>query len=360
MADNTAAGDVVASLRSVVTGDAAATGCLTVAEISQTHDGSLGQAHAFIDAVARTGADAVKFQTHIAAAESTPSEPWRIPFSRQDASRYDYWRRMEFTEEQWAGLADHAREAGLVFLSSAFSEAAIELLEGLDLRAWKVASGEVGNLPLLRRMAKGGAPVLLSSGMSGLDELDAAVETVRAAGAPVAVLQCATAYPCPPEQVGLNVIGQLRERYACWVGLSDHSATIFPSIAAATLRADVVEVHVTMSREMFGPDVPASVTTAELAELVRGVRFVERALASPVDKDQVAAAMAPMRELFTRSVVAAVDIPAGTRLAETDLIAKKPGTGIPAASIPELVGRVTRRAVAADTLLTDDDLEPLR
>jgi N-acetylneuraminate synthase len=360
MADNTAAGDVLASLRSVVTGDAAATGCLTVAEISQTHDGSLGQAHAFIDAVARTGADAVKFQTHIAAAESTPAEPWRIPFSRQDASRYDYWRRMEFTEEQWAGLADHAREVGLAFLSSAFSEAAIELLEGLDLRAWKVASGEVGNLPLLRRMAKGGAPVLLSSGMSALDELDAAVETVRAAGAPVAVLQCATAYPCPPEQVGLNVIGELRERYGCWVGLSDHSATIFPSIAAATLRADVVEVHVTMSREMFGPDVPASVTTAELAELVRGVRFVEQALANPVDKDQVAAAMAPMRELFTRSVVAAVDIPAGTRLAETDLIAKKPGTGIPAARIPELVGRVTRRAIAADTLLTDDDLEPSR
>jgi N-acetylneuraminate synthase len=360
MADNTVAGDVVASLRSVVTGDAAATGCLTVAEISQTHDGSLGQAHAFIDAVARTGADAVKFQTHIAAAESTPAEPWRIPFSRQDATRYDYWQRMEFTEEQWVGLSDHAREVGLAFLSSAFSEAAIELLEGLDLRAWKVASGEVGNLPLLQRMAKSGAPVLLSSGMSGLSELDAAVSTVRAAGAPVAVLQCATAYPCPPEQVGLNVIGELRERYGCWVGLSDHSATIFPSIAAATLGADIVEVHVTMSREMFGPDVPASVTTAELAELVRGVRFVERALASPVDKDQVAVTMGPMRELFTRSAVAAVDIPAGTRLTETDMIAKKPGTGIPASRIPELVGRVTRRAIPADTLLADDDLEPLR
>src|SRR5437867_6561869 len=107
--------------------------CLIVGEIAQAHDGSLGFAHAFIDAVARAGADAVKFQTHIAAAESTPAEPWRIPFSRQDASRYDYWRRMEFTEEQWVGLADHAREAGLAFLSSAFSEAAIELLEGLDL-----------------------------------------------------------------------------------------------------------------------------------------------------------------------------------------------------------------------------------
>lgn len=358
MAENTLAGDVLASLRSAVTGDASASGCLIVAEISQTHDGSLGQAHAFIDAVARAGADAVKFQTHIAAAESTPAEPWRVPFSRQDATRYEYWRRMEFTEEQWAGLDEHARESGLVFLSSAFSAEAIELLEGLGMRAWKVASGEVGNLALLERMAKSGAPVLLSSGMSGLAELDAAVDTVRAAGAPVAVLQCATAYPCPPEQIGLNLIGELRDRYACWVGLSDHSATIFPSIAAATLGADVVEVHATLSREMFGPDVPASVTTAELTELVRGVRFVEQALASPVDKDRVAADMAPMRDLFTRSAVAAIDIPAGTRLTETDLIAKKPGTGIPAARIPELVGRVTRRAIPADTLLTDDDLEP--
>ncbi len=333
-------------------------GALTVAEVSQTHDGSLGQAHAFIDAVALAGADAVKFQTHIAAVESTPAEPWRVRFSRQDGSRYEYWQRMEFTDEQWAGLADHAAERDLLFLSSAFSVQAIELLEALHMAAWKVASGEVGNLPLVRRMAKGGAPVLLSSGMSSYDELDEAVRCVRDAGAPVAVLQCATAYPCPPEQVGLNVLAELRSRYDCWVGLSDHSATIYPALAAAALGADVIEVHVTLSREMFGPDVPASVTTAELAQLVEGVRFVERAMANPVDKDRIAQDMAPMRELFTRSAVAAVDIEAGAALTVGDLVAKKPGTGIPAARIPELVGRRTRRAIPADSLVSEDDLEP--
>src|SRR5215467_15257875 len=149
--------------------------CCIVAEVAQAHDGSLGTAHAFIDACARAGADAIKFQTHIASAESTPGEPWRVKFSRQDASRYDYWKRMEFTAEQWRGLAEHANERGLIFLSSAFSFAAVELLERLGMSAWKVGAGEVTNLPLLERMARTGKPVLLSSGMSTWAELDAAV-----------------------------------------------------------------------------------------------------------------------------------------------------------------------------------------
>src|SRR5918992_3358857 len=122
--------------------------CMIIAEVAQAHDGSLGMAHAFIDAIATTGADAVKFQTHIASAESTPTEPWRIQFSRQDTSRYDYWKRMEFTEAQWSGLKQHADERGLIFLSSPFSIEAVELLERVGVAAWKVASGEVSNRPL--------------------------------------------------------------------------------------------------------------------------------------------------------------------------------------------------------------------
>ena len=126
--------------------------CLVIGEVAQTHDGSLGLAHAFIDAIADAGADAVKFQTHIAAAESTPAEPWRVQFSRQDATRYDYWKRMEFTEEQWRGLADHARERGLLFLSSPFSVEAVELLERVGMPLWKIASGETSNAMLLDRI----------------------------------------------------------------------------------------------------------------------------------------------------------------------------------------------------------------
>ena len=330
--------------------------CLIIGEVAQAHDGSLGAAHAFIDAIANAGADAVKFQTHIAAAESTPSEPWRVPFSRQDASRYAYWKRMEFTEEQWSELRRHAVDRGLIFLSSPFSLDATELLLRVGVAAWKVASGEIGNVPMLDRMLTTGLPIMLSTGMSETAEIDAAVARVHARHVPLAVLQCTTAYPCPPERVGLNLLESFRSRYNCAVGLSDHSGTIFPAIAAATLGADVVEVHVTMSRESFGPDVPASVTTSELRTLVEGVRFVERMQHHPVDKSTLASELAPVRAMFTKSVVARVDLPAGTVLREEHLTVKKPGTGIPAPRLPELLGARLRRALRADELLAESDL----
>jgi N,N'-diacetyllegionaminate synthase len=331
--------------------------CLVIGEVAQAHDGSLGAAHAYIDAVARTGAGAIKFQTHIAAAESTPGEPFRVKFSRQDASRYDYWKRMEFTESQWQGLADHARQCGLVFLSTPFSLEAVELLDRLAVAAWKVGSGETTNLPMLKRMAETGRPVLISSGMSSWAELDAAVETVRAAQAPFAVLQCTTAYPCPPEKIGLNLLTELSKRYGAPVGLSDHSGTIYASLAATALGAQLLEVHVVLSRECFGPDVGASVTTSELAQLVEGVRFIETALDHPIDKEQMSAEMAPLKALFGKSVVTARDLPAGHRLQPADVALKKPGTGIPAARLGEVIGRRLKRPLAADTLLGEEHLD---
>jgi N-acetylneuraminate synthase len=330
--------------------------CLIIAEVGLAHDGSLGLAHAFIDEIARGGADAVKFQTHIAAAESTPAEPFRVAFSRQDATRYEYWQRLEFTEVEWRGLADHAHEKDLLFLSSPFSEEAVALLHRVGMPMWKVASGEIGNVPLLDVMIATGQPIILSSGMSDLAELDKAVERVTKAGLPLAVLQCTTAYPCPPERVGLNMIPFFRDRYGCSVGLSDHSGTIYPGIAAATLGADVVEVHVTMSRGMFGPDVPASVTIEELRSLVDGIRFVERMRANPVEKDVVARDMAPLRAIFTKSVVARTPLATGTVLRAEHLAAKKPGTGVPAERLQEFLGRVLRRDLASDELLRLDDV----
>src|SRR5690242_5090247 len=178
-------------------------GCLIIGEVAQSHDGSLGLAHAFIDAIADAGADAVKFQTHIASAESTPAEPWRVRFSRQDATRYDYWKRMEFPEPAWADLKAHAEERGLWFLSSPFSRAAVDLLERVGVAAWKIASGETGSGELLDAVLDTGRPVLLSTGMSDWAEIDSAVARVRARNVPLALLQCTSAYPCPPEKVGV-------------------------------------------------------------------------------------------------------------------------------------------------------------
>lgn len=331
--------------------------CLIVGEVGLSHDGSLGLAHAFIDEIARGGADAVKFQTHIATAESTPAEPFRVKFSRQDATRYEYWQRIEFSEAEWKGLADHARDKGLVFLSSPFSCEAVELLTRVGMAMWKVPSGEVSNWPMLNAMIATGRPILLSSGMSDMTELDKAVDRVRRAGLPLAVMQCTTAYPCPPERVGLNMIPFFRERYECFVGLSDHSGTMYPGIAAAAIGVEIVEVHVTMSRGMFGPDVPASVTIEELRQMVDGIRFVERMRANPVDKDTIAREMAPLRAIFTKSLVAKEPLAAGTVLTEAHLAMKKPGTGIPADRLPELIGRVLRRNLAADEQLRIEDVE---
>jgi N-acetylneuraminate synthase len=330
--------------------------CLIIAEIGLAHDGSLGLAHAYIDEAARGGADAVKFQTHIAAAESTPAEPFRVKFSRQDATRYDYWKRMEFTEEQWRGLAEHAVARDLLFLSSPFSVEAVEMLARVGMPMWKIASGEVSNRPLLEAVAATGNPVLLSSGMSGLAELDVAVTRIRRDGVPFGVMQCTTAYPCPPERIGLNMLDVFRRRYGCFVGLSDHSGTIYPGIAAAALGSEILELHVTMSRGMFGPDVPASVTIEELRQLVDGVRFVERMRAHPIDKDAVAADMAPLRAIFTKSIVARRPVAAGSVLDTRDLTVKKPGTGIPAERLPELIGRRLRRDLAADEMIREEDL----
>jgi N-acetylneuraminate synthase len=328
-----------------------------IAEIAQSHDGSLGLAHAYIDAVANAGADAVKFQTHIAAAESTLDEPWRLQFSRQDASRYDYWKRMEFSVEQWHGLKKHADDRSIEFLSSPFSVQAVDLLLQVGVTAWKVASGEISNSPLFGSILATGLPVILSTGMSPLCEIDNAAQLVKDRGVMLTVLQCTTAYPCPAEKIGINLIPFFRKRYGCRVGLSDHSGTIYPGLAAATLGIDTLEVHVTLSREMFGPDVPASITTAELKQLVEGVRFIEKMIANPVNKDALASEMGPFRDLFTKSIVARYDLPAGTVLEDHHLTTKKPGTGIPASRLKEIIGKTLQRPIRADQLLDTSHME---
>jgi N,N'-diacetyllegionaminate synthase len=331
--------------------------CLVIAEIAQGHDGSLGTAHAYIDAVAKTGADAIKFQTHIAAAESTSSEPFRVRFSPQDDTRYDYWKRMEFSEAQWRGLAEHAAERDLIFLSTPFSLEAVNLLDRIGVPAWKVGSGEVTNRPLIECMGRTGKAIFLSTGMSGWSEVDEAVTNIHRCGGRFAIFQCTTAYPCPADRLGLNLITQIRDRYGCPVGLSDHSGTIFAGLAATALGINMLEVHTVFSRECFGPDVQASITTAELKQLVDGVRFLEEALAHPVDKDAMASELSELRRIFAKSIVVTRNLLPGHRLQEADLELKKPGTGMPASQLPGVIGRKVGREMMAGAVLSENDLQ---
>ena len=330
--------------------------CLIIGEVAQAHDGSLGTAHAYIDAMADAGADAVKFQTHYADHESSPDEPFRVSFTPQDANRRDYWKRLEFTPEQWRGLAEHCRRRGVLFLSSPFSRYALNILEECGVPAWKVASGEVPNFPLLDALCATGKPIILSSGMSDWSELDRAVDRVKGHGNELCVMQCTTAYPCPPVAIGLNVMQEMRARYGTCVGLSDHSGTMWPAIAGATLGMDVYEVHITFHRKAFGPDTRASLTPEKLAEAVEGIRFTEIMRDRPIDKNANAEACAALRSMFNQGLVAASDLPEGSVLGPESLTTRKPLRDIPASQYEAVLGRRLRVAVAAGTPIEETHL----
>lgn len=330
-----------------------------IAEIAQAHDGSLGILHSYIDALAGAGVDVVKFQTHVAAAESSAHEPFRVNFSYEDATRYDYWERMGFTEAQWAGVKAHCDEAGVEFMSSCFSQAAVDAMERVGMARYKIGSGEVTNFLLLEKIARTGKPVLLSSGMSSLAELDAAVDFLRPFGNELSVLQCTTAYPTPPERVGLNVMGVLRERYPdLRVGLSEHTALVETGIAAAALGADLLEFHAVFDRRMFGPDAASSLTIDEVKRLVDSVRNVETMLANPVDKTDNQPYRG-LKSIFEKSLAVSRDLPAGHTLSFDDLEAKKPtGYGLPAGEFRGVIGRRTGRALRQYEFLNEEDLLP--
>lgn len=324
-----------------------------IAEVGSVHDGSLGNALSLVRTAAACGADTVKFQLHIAAAESTLDAPSPSYFSGEP--RFAYFERTGFTAEQWRSVMEACEAAGVEFLCSAFSIAALEILEGLGVRRHKVASGEVTNVPLLEAMAATGKPVLLSSGMSTWSELDRAV-AILSSGGEVTILQCASQYPCAAEHVGLNVLAEMASRYGRPVGFSDHTRGIAAPIAAVALGATVIEKHLTFSKLMYGSDAPNATEPEEFASMVESIRAVELMLANRVDKDDVSP-YEDMKAVFEKSVVTVVDIPAGAAIERSMIDAKKPGTGIPAAALASVVGRTAARDLRADLVLQEADLQ---
>jgi N,N'-diacetyllegionaminate synthase len=329
-----------------------------IAEIAQTHEGSLGNALVFVDIAKECGADAIKFQTHIASEESTLSEPWRIKFSHQDATRYDYWRRMEFTREQWRLIKAHADAIGIVFLSSPFSIKACEWLRDLGMPAWKIASGEVHNSQLLDWIATMGQPVILSSGLSRADESRTALSRLIEQKVDVALLHCTTRYPTPPEEVGLNVLQEfLNEFPTLPVGLSDHSGNITPGVVASFLGASIIEVHLTLNKRMFGPDVSSSLTPEQLTDLVRSSELAWRMRSHPVDKDQQLSALSKEINIFGRSLYTTRPIEVGELIEESAVGFKKPGGGLDYQQRHLIVGKKARRSLESEYRLEVNDVE---
>jgi N,N'-diacetyllegionaminate synthase len=314
-------------------------GIKLIAEIGQAHEGSLGIAHSYIDALATTGVDIVKFQTHIASAESSVNESFRVNFSYEDSTRFDYWKRMEFTAEQWAGLKSHCEDRGLEFVSSPFSMEAVDLLNDLDVKCFKIGSGEVRNLLMLHHIAKTGKDIWISSGMSSESELSNSLDSLNGYGCKIALFQCTSEYPTYPESWGLNVITEWQKRYQLPIGFSDHSGDIFACIAAATVGAKFLEFHTVFDKKMFGPDSKSSLNISQIKQLVTGVRQIELALEKPVDKNQVEK-YSSNKVLFGKSLAARNQMSAGVIITEDKLESKKPGNcGVSATDYKLILGK---------------------
>lgn len=328
-----------------------------IAEIAQAHEGSLELAHSYIKALAKTGIDAIKFQVHIAEAESSVHEPFRVKMNTKDKTRFDYWKRMEFNLEQWMELKNHCDNVGVEFIASPFSNEAVDLLEKLGVKRYKIGSGEVNNFLLLEKIGQTGKPVIISSGMSSIEELDQAVKFLRDRLIEFSILQCTTAYPTKPANYGLNIIEELKTRYGVTIGYSDHSAKIATGVAAVALGAEILEFHAVFSRNSLGPDASSSLEMAEIVELAVAVRDISSALKLPVDKTGNEQ-FKDLKSIFEKSLAVNKDLRNGHILTFEDLEAKKPkGFGIPASEFEQIIGRQLNRDLIKWDFLKESDLQ---
>ncbi|MAD12498.1 MAG: N-acetylneuraminate synthase [Flavobacteriaceae bacterium] len=328
-----------------------------IAEIGQSHDGSLGIAHSYIEALANTGVTAVKFQTHLAEAESSEYEIFRKKFSYEDSSRYDYWKRMEFTLDQWDGLKRHCEDVGLEFISSPFSNQAVDLLEKLGVKRYKIGSGETNNFLMLKKIIQTKKPILLSTGMSSFKELDKSVEFIKKRKVDLSILQCTTSYPTISGEWGLKLIPELIKRYDTRVGFSDHSGEIFASLAAVTLGASILEFHVVFDKKIFGPDSESSIEIRDLNQLVNGIIKIKKDMLSKTNFKIDNSKFKSLKSIFEKSLAVNKNLKKGHLLTFDDLESKKPfNKGIPAKDYKLVIGKKINKDLNEWDFLTNSDL----
>ncbi len=330
-----------------------------IAEAGVNHEGDPAIAHRLVDAAAETGADAVKFQTFqpdALAASGAPTAAYQAAAGETAGDQREMLARLALPDETWAALRDHARDRGLIFLSTPFDDRSADLLAALDMPAFKVGSGELTNLPFLGRLARHGLPMLVSTGMADMVEVAAAVDAIGGAGdPPVALFHCVSSYPARPEDADLRAIETMRRAFGLPTGWSDHTPGIDLALAATAVGASLIEKHLTLDRTMPGPDQRTSLEPHEFTRMVAGIRAVTVAMGSgdkvPVEAERAIAAVARRSLHWARSLAA------GSIVAEADLVALRPGIGLAPGRSADLVGRTVRRAVAAGAMAAADDIE---
>jgi N,N'-diacetyllegionaminate synthase len=328
--------------------------CFIIAEAGVNHDGSFETACRLVDAATEAGADAVKFQTFKAERLATPDAPkadYQLQNEDTAESSYEMLQRLELSPQVHRDLMAHCQDQGIIFLSTPFDEESADFLFDQGVPAIKVPSGEITNLPFLTHTALKGKPLIVSTGMSSLGEVEAAVQTIEeASNHAFALLHCVSSYPADAGDVNLKAMDTLARAFGCPVGYSDHTLGIEVSLAAVALGACVIEKHITLDRGLLGPDHQASSEPVELAALVQGIRKVEASLGNG---RKVAVASEKNTAAVTRkSLVAVRDIESGTRLTEGMIAAKRPGTGLPPSMRSLFVGSKVRVDVPAGAFLT--------
>lgn len=328
--------------------------CFVIAEAGVNHDGRPEVAHELIDVAAQSGADAVKFQTFKTerlVTANAPKAAYQLQTTNASESQYAMLRRLELTADTHREIAEHCAHRRIMFMSTPFDEDSADLLESLGVPAFKIGSGEVTNLPLLSHVARKGRPIILSTGMASLGEVEAAVRAIESEGNPrLVLLHCVSNYPADPRDVNLRAMETLARAFKVPVGYSDHTLGADVAIAAVALGACIIEKHFTLDRNAAGPDHRASASPDELKSLIQSIRTVEAALGH--GRKQPAPSEAATATAARRSLVALHDIPPGVALTEDMIAIKRPGTGLAPALRPYLVGRVVRTHVPAGALLT--------
>jgi len=345
----------------VLAGRAIAPGrpAFVIAEAGVNHNGDPALARALIDAAADSAADAVKFQTFRTSAltsRTAPKAAYQIEATGAGESQSEMLMRLELSTETLRALQAHAAARGIVFFSTPFDEASADTLAALGVPMFKIPSGEITNLPLLRHIAAKGKPIILSTGMSTLDEVEQALAAIGdVADVPVAILHCVSAYPAPVGEVNLRAMDALRDRFGRPVGLSDHTLGLEIALAAVARGAAIVEKHLTLDKNLPGPDHRASLEPAEMAALVRGIRNIEAALGDGVKRPMPSEL--DTRRVARKSLVAARALRAGEELVKDAVAVKRPGTGISPAELERALGRRVRRDLAVDDVIDWTALE---
>jgi len=328
-----------------------------IAEAGVNHNGSAELARKLVQVAAECRADAVKFQKRsirdLLIAEYL-LRPYNVPTSL-GATYGEHRERLELSDVDYRELRALCDQLGLIFLASAWDQPSADFLDNLGVVAYKVASADLTNLPLLEHIARKGRPMFISTGMSDLSEVAEAVETVRRHNDQIVLMQCTSTYPADNDKLNLRVMETYRRAFGCLVGYSGHERGLAPSEAAAALGACVIERHFTLDRAMIGPDHAASLEPEGLRKLIRNIRNIERALGSA--EKRVLEEERPVRTRLAKSIVARTDIPAGTVIGPEMLTVKGPGAGLAPRYLPLLVGLIAGESVAADTLLPTAALE---